>query len=85
MDVRRQRAIALIGSEDDWPLWPVLPMKRPKEDGGMPDTAVMYTGEHNTLYLDVNVFALAVGDLPNSRKQTFDSLDALLDAGWVVD
>ena len=81
----REEVLAFI-RKGDWPLQMVLPMKRPHSDCSPPDMAVMILHDETRLYLDINPFAQTIiGDLVEAKKENFKSLDAILDAGWVVD
>jgi len=68
---------------DNWPLWPKLPVKR-RSKTGLPGIGVILAQDVESdgeikLYSG-NVFT----DL-GTVVETFPSLDALLDAGWVGD
>jgi hypothetical protein len=87
--------LAFIKDTLGWPCWPVLPVKntQDRESNGFPKTGVLLDPVILGLNQDVpqavvydhNLFLkLDTANLPPVLVQ-YESLDALLAAGWVVD
>lgn len=84
-----------------WPRWPLLPLKRPRPEGGFPDTGFLaaYSTQPSTatrIVPDAVVMLGSIYQIKESgslralvegweRKEKFDSLEALVAAGWRVD
>ncbi len=72
----------------DWPNFPILPMKRYNEDGGFPQTAIILASESTApkivLYLDVSMFNPGA-NISRAKTATFTSLAELLSVGWRID
>jgi hypothetical protein len=67
---------------DKWPRWPMLPLK--KRDDSKICGFLLGTG-YPVVYLK-NIYGLKQGDtIENLPKQEYDSLQAILDDGWVID
>jgi hypothetical protein len=71
-----------------WPHWPFLPVKRPTKDGGDVEVGVLYATDEPWRH----VYRRNLLMLPPTRaeflaldKHEYDSLDALLADGWIVD
>lgn len=84
--VRRMLDKTMIQSPDDWPIWPVLPLKRRSEHNKRDlaeSSAFVYgdpppDGEPITIMLGV-IYMEPLG------QRTYPNVDALLDDGWTVD
>lgn len=71
-----------------WPCRPVLPVKRySKKPGAFPDCGLLWeNGKYpNTVFLTNMYDIKSTKDLESVKKEEYDSLDALLAAGWIVD
>lgn len=75
----------MIRTPDDWPLWPVLPMKRRSQDGTWPEmgfivdhrgTETIWLG---TIY-EINTILKADGP-----KKVYESAEDLVADSWIVD
>jgi hypothetical protein len=85
----------LLSAPDRWPCWPFLPLSR-RRAGGALDLGVVYdalghggrTGYRATVFR-INLFAVhavaTVEEFLAWDRETFDTTDELLDAGWRVD
>ena len=85
------RNLEMMRDRGNWPMWPVLPVKRPSTTGyGFPDCGLMVAWEGNlTTVFHASMFELksgafkeVFGSLPHTR---YTDYEAILDAGWVVD
>ncbi len=82
--------LRLMENEDNWPRWPLLPVKNRirmrDQDGGAPMFGVIYAGNPHTVFVDVNIWT---GDLAktldNAKKERFSSWEKLIEAGWKGD
>jgi len=85
----RERHLARISTPEDWPMWPVCPIKRSGKNGGL-ETGFLVAWEGRlTTVFDGNIFELGKGTFdevfgPLPQKQ-YDNHEAILDDGWVVD
>lgn len=88
--VRRLRMLALLRDPDRWPMFPRMPLvRRHQHDGAdLPFPDVGFLGEASLRLpgpLIVFVGDVLEHDAGKLRPEPFDSLEAILDAGWEVD
>ena len=83
-ELRDDRAMLLTPA--DWPLRPYLPVKRIRAPGEFPELGVIAEGVDSPfkVYL-CDLFELPKLNLPDVPTQAYDTVDALLAAGWIVD
>ncbi|PYS90518.1 MAG: hypothetical protein DMF62_04965 [Acidobacteria bacterium] len=77
----------MVGNFDEWPRWPVLPMKKEVYTGrDNEDLGVMVEEDSDTynIYL-VNLFRLKDVDWSTAPVVKFDTIEDLIDNGWRVD
>ena len=76
--------LAMMKNPNNWPQWPILPIKRPDKQHGM-ECAIMYAEGKPVIYF-VNMWELSKetkwSELP---KKIYESFESLLADGWVVD
>jgi len=80
----------MVGNYDEWPKWPLLPMKHEsKMDRGARMIGVMTEEDSDTyniyLYNMYDKVPRLKGDIPEEKIMRFTSVDALIDDGWRVD
>jgi len=77
----------MIKHPDAWPQWPYLPVKRRKGAKATLECGVIYEGTGIKTVRVANLFALPTEyqDFLTLPKYEYDSVDALLADGWVVD
>jgi hypothetical protein len=78
----REKMTAFINDPDQWPLWPVLPMKR---DWNLNPNAgyLIDSGERPMIILYIgNIYA---ADRDRHTSVEFDNLEAMFDQGWRID
>lgn len=78
-----------IQNEQRWPNWPILPMKRlPKERkfGEFPELGVMLATRKTVVYL-VDLYRLpqTPEGWKKAEQKNYNTLDELLNDGWIVD
>lgn len=78
--------LEMINSPDLWPCWPLLPLKNPKmDDPNMPGTSapgvIIYTNPTRVI-LGCMFLMNFTDDTPSIQ---YESVQAMLDAGWIVD
>jgi hypothetical protein len=70
-----------------WPNWPILPMKKSDGHGDNSYALLVEIGAgdtwQRTLYLNAVLFA--VKGLNEYEKKVYDSIDAMLNDGWIID
>lgn len=73
----------LIADPDSWPNWPLLPVKNKqlRDTTGFPRIGVLLAG-NTGLVVEGNMFEGIEKDAPSWK---YDSVDAMLAAGWEVD
>lgn len=85
---REEEDIKFISNPSQWPMFPLLPVKniKEKESGGFSKIGFIVASD-KTHVIEGNVMAM-----PQSRaefnllpKHRYDSVEALVEAGWVVD
>jgi len=91
---RRAEDLRTMSDPIRWPRWPLLPVKRPNPEGGIPICGVMFAGDRaryaSTVFEKVNLFGSKAGQsyaqfLATGIERAYPDLAALLDAGWEVD
>ena len=73
----------MIEHPERWPLGPLLPVKnrkKPTEDG-WPLLGIIWSDDPTYVYVGI----LGLTDYETCPKERYADVDALLDAGWVVD
>lgn len=78
--------LEMINSPDLWPWYPMLPLKNPKmDDPHMPGTSapgVITVGNPTRVLLGCMFMMYPSESMPHIQ---YESVQALLDAGWIVD
>lgn len=81
---QRERTKAMIDDPMRWPML-VLPLKNPerRQPGGWPLLGSLRTG----MSWQDSTRVVYIGTMyePGSETETYETTDALLDAGWIVD
>lgn len=82
--------LEMMRSPDRWPCWPVLPLKRydGKDRCGFPSTGLIaeLDGVPRFTVFDGNLFQRPLCfDDPKTVRYDYDSFEAMLADGWVVD
>lgn len=77
--------LEMINNPDLWPLWPVLPLKNPREvdpvDGTKPNLGFIVHGQPTVVVIGV----MLLTNLTTARRRGYSSVEALLEDGWEVD
>lgn len=84
---REEEDIAFIKDPTRWPNKLVLPVKNYKEriEGGWPKMGIIMVFNTQTVFLK-NMFELDHNtDFSTLPKQEYDSVEAMVAAGWIVD
>jgi hypothetical protein len=68
-----------------WPCWPWLPVKRYSETPGQPPDCALIYADDTVDGQPVTLFEHPYKTKRPDRLETFANVDAMLDAGWVVD
>lgn len=78
----------MIKDQDSWPQWPFLPVKRRAVGGGFPETGLIAADPDYRKGI-INVYKANLFNLPQDptgvEKITYQTVDAVLADGWVVD
>ncbi len=71
--------------EGNYPHWPLLPVKRYPPDGGWDHAVVLWP--YTTIVWHVQLFQVpkTIDELKKLTKTEYPSIEAMLEAGWVVD
>jgi hypothetical protein len=88
---QRVEELDFLRNPDQWPNWPLLPIKRYGAPGDPPECALLDSigaPEPKVRVVFVNMFQLR--ELTHAERQAlrvevYDSAEALLDDGWMVD
>lgn len=79
----RDEDIAMMKNDAEWPVWPVLPLKR--HVSNMLDVGVLISG-HGPIVFTVSMFEVSgyksTSEMP---QKVYTDYDGILDDGWVVD
>lgn len=88
---REQRDLKMMQTPDEWPYWPLLPVKKYNQAQHTYDCALLFadgkpTVIHAPLYrfdeVPGHTYAEKFADL---KKEEFPNFEALVAAGWRVD
>ena len=77
----RERDKKRFASPSKWPLYPLLPLKRYKEQGVEQDLGFVLIQDITKVLLG-NMYQM---DIKNRDSIIYASIDELLDDGWVID
>lgn len=80
--------IDMMKHEDEWPLWPLLPVKKYPQPGCAPIVGVLAAGQGPKVYLIgiLDVKTGLLGDvLDGVPTKDFNSFEHLVAEGWMVD
>lgn len=80
---REEATRFLVGNFDEWPKWPILPMIRGNVINGTIGVMVEEDEDVYNVYL-CSMFE-AKSKLGICEKETFATVDELMNAGWRVD
>jgi len=94
--VTQEERLALMRAEnrefimnaDAWPRWPMLPMKKPRPEGGWPQLGALLDTWKRTGTEPGFPIELIVYDDTGLRQQeirTYATVDDILNDGWIVD
>lgn len=82
---------AMIRDPGQWPKWPLLPVVN-RKPVGMPDGGVLIAGDPTNTVYRINLWSVPSGVVkdtivnnPDIPRTTYDSIEAMLQAGWEVD
>ena len=74
---------AMIQNPDDWPRWPILPMKRRRHGGS--EMGIILAG-HSTMIYHCNMFDPRLKtDHASIKKTNYATVTDLLADGWMID
>lgn len=75
----------MLANSDTWPLWPLLPIKRPKPRD-MPEVACLHANVTEKPHGGIIVYKCMIYDFdPSCEKITYPTVEAFLADGWIVD
>lgn len=87
----RQDDLSMMKNPGKWSQYPILPIKRVDKSGEIPEFGLLLPIKNPVVYL-ANMWDLGdlgvkdTGDIMKKVKSTvYDSFEAILDDGWVVD
>lgn len=81
--------IEFVRNPKNWPLFPILPVKRPSLNGtGWPELGFMVANGESTVFIG-DIHELHFGPLGPQLEEMdirrYDSLECLFSDGWMVD
>jgi hypothetical protein len=86
IDVEKEKQLIL--DQDKWPHWPVLPVKNYQlvKPGEFPECGILFASdlEKPVIYI-MNLFTIGHVRKEDVKQFKFESLDAMLAAGWIGD
>lgn len=84
----RKENLDIMKDPNKWVCWPILPMKKVVRKSELQDSGFMLATGEPIVYLK-NMYDLKGGTvkdiMKNTPSKTYESFDAILDGGWVVD
>ena len=87
LNAHQVRDIERMQQLDQWPRWPVLPVKKYKEQGQMPALGVMHINHVLPNDGKPRVYECSMFDQITDETHfvEYDSLEALVADGWMID
>lgn len=90
---RRRYDGEFIRKPGEWPVWPYLPVKRKNNSLKDKNLGILYATEELVKKGKPTVYHLYLFDLPRDKKLSdpsipkteYESVEAMLDDGWMVD
>lgn len=85
---RRAEDVRMIRTPNNWPRWPLLPVKRAsKQPGAMPECAILTEDAVGFRLYDANMFEIAAHNkkLTDAPFKPYPTAEAVVDDGWTVD
>ena len=79
----RPKHAAMMAAPDRWPVWPFLPMKRYSQRGGNMQTGYLIASAEDRFTIFLGLIAMARPE--TDSRMPYDSYDAMLADGWMVD
>lgn len=85
--------VAALKNTGAWPMWPIMPVKHPKRDGrGWPTLGAIVASDVEGGG-KIRVFDVDLLSVPKTMKElaakelhdSFDTVEAMVEAGWVGD
>lgn len=84
---RRKEDIEFINDPYGWPVYPFLPMKRTGPDHS--NVSGVIINPERTVVYEKNMFSFESGELlpqlKDAKKHQYESVEALVADGWMVD
>lgn len=77
--------LELMRKPNEWPQWPVLPVKRYPEGQTWPEVGIMVEGSGEVANPKVWLTNMFTGIKPETKAEDYKNLDEVIAAGWVVD
>lgn len=87
---RAQEDIRMINNPSGWPCWPFLPVKKRGDDNCFPWVMGVIAetdnvGWRTTVYVGANMYMFREKPLSACERKTYESVEALVADGWMVD
>lgn len=82
---RGERDIAMMKAPDNWPQWPILPLKRVR--GSDLEVGVLVNGAFEGPHTEATVYLSSMNRVITVETPTikYDSFEALVADGWMID
>jgi len=81
----KKRSILFLQSPDEWPCWPVCPVKKYVEGStAWPVLGYVISGTFDVV--EGNIYLFGAGKVDNKTQvHSYESAEDVVDDGWVVD
>lgn len=81
----RAMQLKFMRDPNEWPRWPLLPMKRRGARGQFPDCGFLVTGQGPVIHRAA-IYQVEVGTRWDSfSREMYESFERLYDSGWEID
>lgn len=93
MNKEQEKELQMMKEAFSWPLWPLLPVKKRKPDGSWPTLGTMYSPHPGDAVKPI-IFKETVDEIVMQSKsrsfiptvlQEYESIEAIVEDGWIVD
>ena len=83
-EVDVQLHIDFLKSPESWPHFPLCPVKRYEQEDKPPRTGVVLSSQPNTV-VGLNVFLVSREKFKTAERWEYDSVEAVVADGWLID
>jgi hypothetical protein len=87
MSIRLREDVEFMMNSDSWPMYPYLPLKKPSMKAGeWPQLGIMHASGSRVYLTSIDeLVSMSFAEKSNIKYIDYDSYDAIVEDGWLVD